>query len=64
MFFYYICKVYCSGDDLDLGGSQVFIEGGIFTANEALELGAAIVAWGRTTVVTVTGGVFENNRAK
>lgn len=58
------CQVYCSGDSFGLGGSKVFIEGGTFVDNEALELGGAIVAWGLPTVVTITGGLFENNTAK
>ena len=40
------------------------IEGGTFRNNSALELGGAVVAWGTTTVVTITGGEFINNTAK
>lgn len=49
---------------MELGGSKVFIEGGVFVDNEALELGGAVVAWGAPTVVTITGGVFQRNVAK
>lgn len=57
-------KVYSEGDDVAEGGGQVLIEGGSFINNEALELGGAIVAWGADSVVTITGGVFENNTAR
>lgn len=57
-------QVYCSGDSADLGGSQVTINGGIFRSNTAEELGGVLVAWGSTTVVTITGGSFSENRAK
>lgn len=56
--------MYSSGDSNGLGGSSVTIEGGTFSDNKALELGGAIVAWGDTNVVTVTGGTFVNNTAK
>lgn len=39
------------------------VNGGNFTGNEALELGGVFDAWGATTVVTITGGSFEYNRA-
>ncbi|CAN0047697.1 unnamed protein product, partial [Ectocarpus fasciculatus] len=54
----------CSGNSFDLGGSQVTIEGGTFRDNRALELGGAFVAWGKPTVLTITGGFFSNNTAK
>lgn len=62
--------VYCSGDNNELGGSKVTIEGGTFSNNQAWELGGAIVAWGTTsggltpTVVNITGGSFSNNTAR
>lgn len=57
-------KVYCSGTLADSGSSEVTIEGGTFSNNEALELGGAIAAWGAPTVVTIAGGVFRDNAAK
>lgn len=56
-------QIYCSGDSYGLGGSVVMIEGGTFSANQALEQGGAIVAWGQSTVITVAGGIFSNNTA-
>lgn len=46
-----------------MGGSAVAIGGGTFTDNRALEHGGAIVAWGTSTVVSITGGAFRNNFA-
>lgn len=63
-------QVYCSGDSFGMGGSKVTIEGGTFSDNEALELGGAIAAWGTTTggltptLVSITGGTFNNNTAR
>ncbi|CAN0033660.1 unnamed protein product [Ectocarpus fasciculatus] len=54
----------CESGGFDLGGSQVTIEGGTFRDNRALELGGAFVAWGKPTVLTITGGFFSNNTAK
>lgn len=51
--------MYCEG-----GVSAITIEGGTFRDNTALEVGGAIVAWGATTVVMITGGHFSNNIAK
>lgn len=61
-------QVYCSGESgsfssPELGGSQVFIEGGTFIGNTALEVGGAVMIWGPPTVVTITGGLFKNNYA-
>lgn len=59
-------QVYCSGEDDDKGynGSAVTISGGVYSDNEAKELGGAVVAWGKTTLVTITGGEFFNNTAR
>lgn len=57
-------QIYCSGDDSGLRGSQMTIEGGVFSNNEALEVGGAVSAWGQSTVVTIVGGTFEGNKAK
>lgn len=43
---------------------MVSISGGTFSNNEAKELGGAVVAWGETTLVNITGGVFVNNTAR
>lgn len=61
-------QVYCSGESggfssPELGGSRVFIEGGTFVGNKALEVGGAVMIWGPPTVVTITGGIFEKNYA-
>ena len=64
-----LAQVYCDGNSDNSGGSNVTIAGGTFTDNEALEHGGAIVAWGSndgeptSMTVTVTGGVFANNKA-
>lgn len=52
-------KLYCEGPR-----SSVTIEGGTFRDNRGLEVGGAIVAWGDSTVVNITGGQFTNNTAK
>lgn len=53
-------QVYCDGDD---GASDIAIEGGTFSNNEAKWSGGAIALWGEGVVVTVTGGTFANNTA-
>lgn len=58
--------MYCSGGKAEenLTGSAVTISGGTFEDNKANELGGAISAWGSTTVVVITGGLFNNNTAR
>ena len=51
--------IYCNGDE----ASNVSIEGGTFRHNKALESGGAIALWGATTLVSITGGTFEDNEA-
>lgn len=51
--------IYCNGDD----ASNISIEGGTFRNNKALDSGGAIALWGATTLVTITGGTFEDNEA-
>lgn len=51
---------------LYLNGNEAFdisIEGGTFRNNLALESGAAIAVWGAPSLVRITGGTFENNKA-
>lgn len=52
-------KIYINGD----AASKIFIEGGIFKNNRALESGGAVAVWGAPGLVTITGGTFEKNSA-
>lgn len=61
-------QVYCSGDNgnvpqLPTEGSRVFITGGSFIGNKALEVGGALMISGTPTTVTIMGGNFKNNYA-
>lgn len=57
--------VYVSGtsDEIldDLGGGKLHIYDGLFTQNRAGELGGGFVAWGRSTSLILSGGVFSDN---
>jgi len=53
-------QVHCASD-FGMGGSNVVIEGGEFSRNNALE-GGAVMAQGAS--LTVTGGLFRNNFAR
>lgn len=58
----YFCvpqKIYIDGE----GASEILIGGGIFKNNKAQEAGGAIALWGAPSLVTITGGTFENNEA-
>lgn len=52
-------KLYINGG----AASEIVIEGGTFSGNEALESGGAIAVWGSPGLVTITGGTFEHNKA-
>lgn len=54
--------VYVSGSNDDDGiGGKLFIHSGLFEDNHSGELGGGILAWGNTTLIDVSGGIFRRN---